>query len=85
MNLHGSLILADNIIVTDIYAAREKDPGDITSKTIIDKINALGKEAKYLPKFDDIVSYIKENAKENDIVLTLGAGTVTNIGNMILE
>lgn len=81
----SSLTLADNIIVTDIYAAREKDPGNISAKQIVDKINDLGKDAKYIPDFNDIVNYIIENAKPNDIVLTLGAGTVTNIGNMILK
>lgn len=83
--MHGSLLLADNIIITDIYAAREKDPGNVSSKDIVEKINSLGKEAKYISEFNDIVKYIKENAKENDIVITLGAGTVTNIGKMILE
>ena len=35
--------------------------------------------------FNDIVSYLKQNAEDNDIVLTLGAGTVTQIGPMLVD
>ena len=34
---------------------------------------------------DEIVKYVKENCKPSDIVLTLGAGTVTNIGPMLVD
>ena len=75
----------DNVIVVDIYAAREKNTIGISSKDLVDKINSNGKNAVYIPDFIEVVKYIKENAKENDIVLTLGAGTVTNIGPMLLS
>ena len=78
-----SLLRCDNIIITDIYAAREKDPGDISSIDLVNKIKELGKEAKYFSNFEEVVKYIKENATDDDIVLTLGAGTVTNIGSML--
>ena len=75
----------DNIIVLDIYAAREKNTFEISSKDLVDKIIEDGKKALYMPDFDEVVKYIKENAKPKDLVLTLGAGTVTNIGPMILK
>ena len=80
-----ALLSFDNIIVTDIYAARENNTYNISSKDLADAIIKLGKDAKYIPSLDDCASYLKENVKENDIVLTLGAGTVTNIGPMIVE
>ena len=49
----------------------------------INKINELSQKAIYISDFNQIVSYVKENAKPNDIVLTLGAGTVTKIGPML--
>ena len=49
------------------------------------KISALGKDVKYIPDFDECASYVKNNVKENDIVITLGAGTVTNIGPMLIK
>lgn len=75
----------DNIIIVDIYAAREKNTFNISSKDLVDKINENGKKAIYMPDFNEVAKYIKENAKPNDLVLTLGAGTVTNIGPMILD
>ena len=80
-----ALLNFDNIIVLDIYAAREAKDLEITSKDLVDKIISLGKEAKYIPDFDECVNYLKNNVKENDIVMTLGAGTVTKIGPMLVD
>ena len=80
-----ALLNFDNIIVLDIYAARETNTYNISSKDLVNKIISLGKNAKYIPNFEDCVSYLKENVKEDDIVLTLGAGTVTQIGPMLLK
>mgnify|MGYP004607670381 CR=1 FL=1 len=80
-----ALLNFDNIIVLDIYAARETNSYGITSKDLVDKIVSLGKDAKYIPDFDNCVSYIKDNINENDIVMTLGAGTVTEIGPMLVN
>ena len=75
----------DHIIVTDIYAARETNTYNISSKDLVNKINSNGYHAKYISDFNDIVKYVKENAKPNDIVLTLGAGTITNLGPMLVD
>ncbi len=80
-----SLLDFDHIIVTDVYAAREKNVFDISSKDLANKISALGKPVQYIPSFDNIVTFLKRSAKPNDIILTLGAGTVTEIGNMLLK
>ncbi len=80
-----ALINFDNIIILDIYAARERNTYNISSRDLVEKINSLGKESKYLPDFENCVKYIKENIKPNDIVITLGAGTVTEIGPMLLK
>ena len=77
------LLNFDNIIITDIYAAREISTYNISSKDLVNKINELSQKAIYISDFNQIVSYVKENAKPNDIVLTLGAGTVTKIGPML--
>ena len=75
----------DNIIVTDIYAAREYNTYNISSRDLVNKINSKGYHAKYISDFSEIVKYIKENSKPNDIVLTLGAGTITNLGPMLVD
>jgi len=75
----------DNIIITDIYAAREKNIYGITSRDLVTEIAKLGKKVYYINDFSQIVNFIKKNAISNDIILTQGAGTVTNIGSMILK
>ena len=81
----NALIGFDHIIITDIYAARETNTYNISSLDLVDKIKELGKECIYLSEFSKIADYIKQNVQENDIILTLGAGTVTNIGPMIVD
>ncbi|MCI9064060.1 MAG: UDP-N-acetylmuramate--L-alanine ligase [Clostridia bacterium] len=80
-----ALLNFDNIIILDIYAAREKNTYGISSQDLVNKINEHGKNAKYIPDFDECVKYLKDNLQENDIVLTQGAGTVTNIGTMLVK
>ena len=73
----------DNIIVTDIYAAREKDNQEVSSKDIVEKIDTFGKKAYYISDFDDIAEFLTRNVKENDIVLTQGAGTITKLAHKL--
>lgn len=75
----------DHIIVLDIYAAREVNNHEISSKDLVNKIKSLGKEALYIPDFDECVDYVKKNVEKNDIVITVGAGTVTEIGPMLVK
>lgn len=80
-----ALLNFDNIIVLDIYAAREKNVYGISSKDLIDKIKSLGKDANYIPDFENCVTYLKNNIEPDDIIMTLGAGTVTKIGPMLID
>ena len=75
----------DNVVLLDIYAAREKNTLEISSNDLANRMKELGKEALYIPDFEKAINYVKENVKDNDIIITLGAGTVTNIGPMMLE
>ena len=76
----------DNVIVTDIYAARESNTIGISSQDLVNQINInrVGKQALYMSNFDEIAKYIRDRVMPNDIVLTIGAGTVTNIGPKII-
>lgn len=80
-----SLLGFDNIIITDIYAAREQNNENISSVDLVNKIKEYGKDAIYIKKFENIVSHIRTNAKANDLVLTLGAGTITQVGPEIIK
>lgn len=75
----------DHIILVDIYAAREQNTLNISSKDLANKIKQDGKQALYIPDFNEVTKYVTQNAKPHDLVLTLGAGTVTQIGPMIVK
>lgn len=76
---------ATTLILVDIYAAREKDDGSVSSKMLADKINEKYGNCIYIPTLEEAENYLKENVSENDIVLTIGAGTVTQIGYKIKD
>lgn len=76
---------ADEIIIADIYAARELDNGEVHSKNLAQRIADKGSNSIYLGSFDEIQDYLMKNAKDNDIILTMGAGNVYQIGRTILE
>lgn len=79
-----SLAIADKIILADIYASREKDPGDISSKDLVKELEALGKEVYYFPSFDDIENFLLQNCINGDLLITMGAGDIVTVGENLL-
>lgn len=75
--------LADKIIITDIYAAREVDTHEISGLALSDDLVKYGLNSEYIGPFEDIASYVKQNAKKDDIVLLLGAGTIDKLFELI--
>lgn len=80
-----ALLDVDNILICDIYSAREKDTGEIHAKDLVNKINELGKNAIYIDSFETGKRYIEENCKKNDMLITMGAGDVYLLGEMLLN
>jgi len=78
---------ADKIVLAEIYAAREKNIYKVSTAALLDKIKQFDPtaDACYFESFDDIVNYVLENAKEGDLVLTMGAGDIYKVGEMIME
>lgn len=76
---------ADELILTDIYAARELPDGVTTSKALAEAISQRKKNVRYIKEFSDIADYIKQTASPTDMIFTMGAGTVTEIGPMIVD
>lgn len=74
---------ADEIIVTDIYAAREKDLGQVHAKDLVDLLQKRGKNAKYISDFEDIASYLKEIASPDRLIITIGAGNVFKVLDLL--
>lgn len=76
---------ADEIILADIYAAREQDTGIVSSTMLGDKIRERGLKCLNFHDFNEVVSYLNENLRDGDIFLTVGAGDVYKIGEMYLN
>jgi UDP-N-acetylmuramate--alanine ligase len=72
---------ADEVIITDIYAAREKDDHTIHAKDLASKIKA----AQYISNFDEIKKYLEQNTAASDIILFQGAGDVYKIGESFIS
>lgn len=75
---------ADNVIITDIYAAREIDTGEISANVLVDRLKKNNVNAIYIKSFDDIVDYLNKNVHKNDLILTMGAGDVYRVGEKYL-
>ncbi len=75
----------DHVILADIYAARETDTLGVSSRMIADSIRDGGTDAYYFPTFEEIEDFCRENCREGDLLITMGAGDVTNIGDALLD
>lgn len=80
-----ALSLADEIVLADIYAAREKDTLGISSQTLQEKIRSLGHSCHYFPSFEAIENYLLKNCTKDDLLITMGAGDVVKIGETLLQ
>jgi UDP-N-acetylmuramate--alanine ligase len=80
-----ALSAADHVILADIYAAREKDTGMVSSKDLAEKISQLGTDVVYLGDFSSIEKFILKNCKKNDLLITMGAGNIVDVGESLLS
>ena len=80
-----ALLNFDHIIITDIYAAREKNTYGVSAEDLANNVASFNKDVRYIKDFEEIANFVKNNAKPNDIVLTQGAGTIWKVGKMIVE
>ena len=74
----------NNLLLADIYAAREKNTGIVSSLKLGDAIRLTGVNAINYHSFNEIVDYLKSNAKDGDLIITIGAGDVNLVGEMYL-
>lgn len=77
----------DILVLAEIYAAREKNIYEITSEKLAEEIKSRHPEKKvyYLDTLEDIASYVRKNAQEGDLVITMGAGDIYKVGEMVME
>jgi UDP-N-acetylmuramate--alanine ligase len=76
---------ADEVILADIYAAREKNTGVVSSDTLGDKLREKGIKCTNIHSFGEITDYLRENTFDGDLVLTVGAGDIVKVGEDFLQ
>ncbi|WP_349669885.1 UDP-N-acetylmuramate--L-alanine ligase [Lacrimispora sp.] len=79
-----ALSLADEVILAEIYAARETDNLGISSADIVERIEKKGVKAHYITSFDEIETFILENCIHGDLLITMGAGDIVKVGEKLL-
>ena len=80
-----ALSLADHVILADIYAARETDTLGMTSEALAEEIRKIGGDAYYLSSFEEIEKFVLKKVIHGDLLITMGAGDVVNIGESLLK
>jgi UDP-N-acetylmuramate--alanine ligase len=84
---------ADTVSVLDIYAASEPPIAGITAERLVETIQSLGRQSagdkrvavNYVRSFDEAAQQASAAAEPGDMVLTLGAGSVSQLGQMVLD
>ena len=77
---------ADTVQVLDIYAASEPPIEGISGQRVAEAIRQMGnKDASYVSSFDEAAHCLANTAQSGDMILTLGAGSVSQLGPQILE
>ena len=75
---------ADILVLAEIYAAREKDNLGISSKDLLNLVKEKGTECYYFPSFEEIEKFLLKNCMNGDLLITMGAGNVVEIGESLL-
>ena len=79
-----ALGLADKVIILPVYAAREENVSGITSRELSVKTLEFNKNVEYAESFTDAEEILKEKISDNDVVVVMGAGDVTELaGNLV--
>ena len=81
----GAFDDADEIVVTEIYAARERFDPTVKSEDLVERLTANGKDAVYQKTFDDAKAYLLPRIGEGDVVITTGCGNPHILAQMLCE
>ena len=81
----AELSKADEVVLADIYAAREINTIGISSLDLKHEIDKLGTKCCYFASFDEIENYILDTCTPGDLVITMGAGNIIEVGENLLK
>jgi UDP-N-acetylmuramate--alanine ligase len=76
---------ADITIISDIYSAGESQIEGITGETIFNEVKKNSGNALYIKKKEQISNYVIDIARPKDLIITMGAGDINNVGKEIFS
>jgi UDP-N-acetylmuramate--alanine ligase len=76
---------ADILVLADIYPAREKNPGDISSLHLSNEARKYHRDVRYLGDFDQIYEHLCQNLDCGDLLITMGAGDIWKVGERLVK
>ena len=79
-----ALSLADMVVLADIYAARETDTLGISSLDLLEELKKYNTNCYHFPSFDDIENFLLQNCIDGDLLITMGAGDIVQVGEHLL-
>jgi len=80
-----ALSVADHLVIADVYAARETDTLGVSSADLAVAVRSLGTDAYHFSDFADITDFLKKNCAQGDLLITMGAGNIVDIGEDFLR
>jgi UDP-N-acetylmuramate--alanine ligase len=80
-----ALAAADEVILTDIYAAGEAPIPGATAEAVAAAVRTTGRPVRLVKALDEIPAAVASTARANDLVITLGAGSIGTVAERILE
>lgn len=75
----------DNVVLTDIYAGREKDIYNIKTEDLVEKIKPLNPNVYHFSDTDELIKFLNDNLQENDIICSIGCGPVDKISQKLVD
>ena len=75
---------ADRVLLLPIYAARDDNPKGISSRELAVKSLDYNKNVLYVPTYEDAIQNLKEATKSNDVIVILGAGSITKLAGELV-
>ena len=81
----GALSQADEIILADIYAAREQNTVGVSSDDLRKLMLSQNTNVYYIPDFPSIEEFILSHLEEGDLLITMGAGNIVDVGEDLLK
>jgi UDP-N-acetylmuramate--alanine ligase len=76
---------ADEVVVCDVYLAREDADPEVSGAVVADAVPLPPERVAFVPDLDDVPEALVARARPGDLLLTLGAGSVTDVGPRVLE